>query len=112
MSGWTPAKDAELLIMYKNHDRMKVMAARFGCSITTCSKRLQRLLNPDIYKSSMDHSKPAAEPKKPLPLRRCLKSNCRRWFQPTHAGQYLHPQCKPTESATIFSARLPAGKPF
>ena len=90
MSGWTPAKDAELLIMFRNHDRLATMAAKFGCAITTCSKRLQRLLNPDAKAASTDNSKPAAEPKKPLQLRRCLKSDCRRWFQPTHAEQYLN----------------------
>lgn len=112
MSGWTPAKDAKLLIMFKNHDKLATMARIFNCSITTCSKRLQRLLNPDTKKVPTDNSKPAAEPKKALQLRRCLKSDCRRWFQPTYAGQYFHPQCKPTESANSFNARLPAGKPF
>ena len=111
-STWPVERDALLLKMWraKPHVTLREMSERLNVSKTTCTKRLTALNHPARSRALKDNSKPTSGKKKILSMRPCLK--CRTMFQPTYEGQWFHPQCKPTESATIFSARLPAGKPF
>lgn len=110
-STWTVERDALLMKMWraKPHVTLREMAERLHVSKTTCAKRLTALNYPQRDRPTISKPKPEKRATT-IHMRRCL--GCRQLFQPSHAGQYFHPKCKPTESSDSHSIRIPARKAF
>ncbi len=105
---WTREQDAQLIAMRKAGATFTAISGELGRGTQTCINHHALLLAREAAAHGTAAVKRRSSPERPakpqLAKRRCLNTDCRKWFVPEHKGQYFHDRCRKRDESGLNDA--------